>query len=109
MAETYKVLGQSAPAATTATSVYTVPNGKMAVVSTIFVCNRGGVSGAYRIAIRPGGATLANQHYLIYDTVVNGNSTDAFTNGITLGPGDIVSVYATNANFSFSVFGSEIA
>lgn len=109
MATVYKVLGQSAPAATTATTLYTVPASTQAVVSTIFVCNRGGVVGSYRIAIRPAGVTLANQHYIIYDTTMNGNSTDAFTNGITLGAGDVVTVYASNANFTFSIYGSEIA
>ena len=40
MATVYKVLGQSAPAATTAADAYTVPSLKYAVVSTITVANR---------------------------------------------------------------------
>jgi hypothetical protein len=39
MATTYKVLGQSAPTAATATSLYTVPSVTEAVISTINVVN----------------------------------------------------------------------
>jgi hypothetical protein len=35
MPTTYKVLGQSNPAATTATTLYTVPSATQAVVSTV--------------------------------------------------------------------------
>lgn len=57
MPTAYKVLGQVAPSATTATTLYTVGSGKSAVVSTIAVANRGGTSATYRIAVRPAGAT----------------------------------------------------
>ncbi len=40
MATNYKVLGQSNPSATTATSLYTVPAATQAIVSTITVCNQ---------------------------------------------------------------------
>ena len=39
MATTYKVLGQSAPSATTATTLYTVPAATSTVVSSISVVN----------------------------------------------------------------------
>ena len=73
----YKVLGQSAPSATTATTLYTVPSATSAVVSTLTVCNRDTSGGTYRIAVRPGGAALANQHYLAYDTALPASSTSA--------------------------------
>lgn len=103
----YKVLGQSAPSATTATDVYTVPSSKSAVVSTLFVCNRGSTGGLYRIAIRPAGATLANSHYVAYDLALPPNSVDPWTNGIALAQGDVVTVYASNANFTFTLTGDE--
>ena len=65
-----KVLGQSNPSATTATTLYTVPALKEAVVSSISICNLASSSATYRIAIRPAGATLANTHYLAYDVTV---------------------------------------
>ena len=39
MATNYKVLGQSNPAATTATSLYTVPAATQTIVSTVVVTN----------------------------------------------------------------------
>jgi hypothetical protein len=109
MATTYKVLGQSNPAATTATTLYTVPSATSTVVSTITVCNIGTTVGTFRIAIRPAGATLANQHYLAYDATLSGADMLTFTLGLTLATTDVVTVYASSANFAFSIFGSEIS
>jgi hypothetical protein len=109
MAYTYKVLAQSAPSATTNTDVYTVGSGKQAIVSTITVANRSATSRSYRIAIRPAGATLANQHYIAYDVSLAANDTTALTLGITLTATDVVTVYASTADLSFGIFGSEIS
>jgi glucose-6-phosphate dehydrogenase assembly protein OpcA len=109
MPTTYKVLGQSAPSATTATTLYTVPSATQAVVSTIVVCNRAATSATYRIAIRPAGATLANEHYIAYDSTVAANDSTMLTIGITLAATDVITVYASTANLSFSAFGSEIS
>ena len=109
MAYAYKVLGQSAPSATTNTDVYTVGSGKQAIISTITVANRSAVGVTYRIAIRPAGATLANQHYIAYDVALAANDTTALTLGITVTATDVVTVYASTANLSFGIFGSEIS
>jgi len=109
MAITYKVLGQSAPSATTATTLYTVPSSTQAVVSTIAVCNRGGSSATFRVAIRPDGASLATSHYIAYDSAVTANNSTFITIGVTLGDTDVITVYASTADLTFSAFGSEIA
>lgn len=109
MATTYKVLGQSAPSATTNTDVYTVPSSTQTVVSTIAVCNRGATAATYRIAIRVAGSALSNEEYIAYDTAITANNSTMITVGVTLGAADVVTVYASNANLSFSLFGSEIA
>ena len=109
MAITYKVLGQSAPSATTNTDVYTVGSGKQATVSTITVCNRSATSATYRIAVRPNGATIANEHYIAYDATVGANDSVTWTIGVTLGAADVVTVYASTANLSVNIFGAEIA
>ena len=109
MAYAYKVLGQSAPSATTSTDVYTVGSGKQAIISTITVANRSASASSYRIAIRPAGATLANQHYLTYDVAIAANDTTVLTIGITLQATDVVTVYALSANLSFGIYGSEIS
>lgn len=107
MANTYKVLGQSSPAATTLTSLYTVPAATSAVTSTLTVCNYG-VSTTVRVAVRPAGAGIANQHYIIYETTVNANDTLFFTIGLSLATTDVVSVYAGTATVSFNLYGTEI-
>ena len=104
---TYKVLGQVAPSATTATTLYTVPSGKSTVISTISVCNRASTAGTYRIAVRPAGATLANEHYVVYGATLNAYSSDFITIGVTLAATDVVTVYASSADFSFNAFGDE--
>ena len=109
MPTAYRVLGQSAPSATTATTLYTTPAATQTVSSTLTVCNRDAAQGTYRVAVRPAGATLANVHYIVYDAILPGNSTDTISIGATLAATDVVTVYASSANFSFSLFGSEIS
>jgi hypothetical protein len=108
MATAYKVLAQSAPSATSNTDIYTVGSTKQTIVSTISVCNRGTSAASFRIAIRPDGAVLANTHYIAYDTAIAASDTTFLTLGITLDASDVVTVYASSANFTFSIFGSEI-
>ena len=109
MATTYKVLGQSNPSATTATTLYTVPSATQAVVSTISVCNQASTAATFRIAVRPAGATLAAQHYIVYGATVPASDSTMITVGLTLATTDVVTVYASSANLSFNAYGSEIA
>jgi hypothetical protein len=108
MATVYKVLGQSAPSATTNTDLYTVPSATSAVISTLVVANRSGTAANYRLAIRPAGATLSNEHYIAYDVTVGAGDSTTLTLGITLAATDVITIYASTANLSFSAFGSEI-
>lgn len=108
MPTVYKVLGQSAPAATTNTTVYTVPASTAAVVSTISICNRAATSATYRVAIATS-ATPTTDEYIVYDSAVAGNDTIFITIGATMQAAEKVVVYASTANLSFGVFGSEIS
>ena len=107
MATVYKVLGQSALAATTNTDLYTCATANGAVGSTLAICNRGATT-TCRVAIRPAGAGISNQHYIAYDIPVSGADTLFLTIGVALANTDVVTVYANTANTSFSLFGSEI-
>lgn len=109
MATNYKVLGQSAPSATTATTLYTVPSATEAVISTVFICNRGTDAATYRIAVRPNGATLSNEHYIAYDVLILGSTSTAVTTGLTMDAADVLTVYASSGDLSFNVFGSELS
>jgi len=84
MATVYKVLGQNAPSATTATTLYTVPASTSTVVSTITVCNINASAITYRISVRPAAAVQTNAMYIAYDVSLPANATDTLTLGLTL-------------------------
>jgi glucose-6-phosphate dehydrogenase assembly protein OpcA len=109
VATTYKVLGQSNPSATTATTLYTVPAATQAVVSTIVVANLTTAAATFRIAVRVAGASLANSQYVAYDITVGVSDSTTLTLGLTLGAGDILTVYASTSSITFSAFGSEMS
>jgi len=109
MATSYKVLGQSAPSATTNTDVYTVPAATETVISTVIIANRAATAGTFRLAVRPNGAAIADQHYLAYDIPIAANDSTTLTLGITVDATDVITFYASSANMSINVFGSEIS
>jgi hypothetical protein len=102
MANAYKILGQSAPGATTETDLYTV-------CSSIVITNRGATQSTFRISLSKTGGATALKDYLYYDVTLAGNDTFIATIGITLATTDVVRVYAGNANLSFNLFGTEIS
>ena len=107
MANAYKVLGQVADASANNVTLIADQNGET-IVSTIVVANREAAANTFRIAVRPGGATLANAHYIAYDTSVSANDSITLTLGITLADNDIITVGASDANVTFSAFGTVI-
>jgi glucose-6-phosphate dehydrogenase assembly protein OpcA len=109
MATNYKVLGQSNPAATTATTLYTVPASTQTIVSTLVVANLAATTATFRIACRVAGAALANSQYVAYDVSVGANDSTALTLGITLGATDVITIYGSTANLTFTAFGSELS
>jgi hypothetical protein len=106
--ETYKIIAQSNPSATTLTDIYTVGVGNQAVISSIIVTNRGTSSVKYRIALAVNGAANDPKQYIAYDESIGANEVFEFTIGATLGAGDVIRVYTATANLSFNVFGTEI-
>jgi hypothetical protein len=108
-----KVLGQSAPSATTPTDLYSVPDyandsvSGQSTCSSLVICNRGATATTFRVSVSVAEAATANKDYLFYDTSIPGNSTVTAVLGITLGEKDIMRVYAGNGNLSFTLFGVE--
>jgi glucose-6-phosphate dehydrogenase assembly protein OpcA len=109
MPTNYKVLGQSNPAATTLTTLYTVPSATEAVISSIVIANLAASAATFRIAIRPDGASIANSQYIAYDITVGASDSTVLTLGLTLNAADVVSVYASTTTVTFSAYGSEIS
>lgn len=108
MAITYKVLGQSNPAANTNTDLYTVPAATSTVCSTLVICNQAETGATFRVAVRPAGASITTSQYLSYDVSLNANDSITLTIGITLATTDVITVRANSTTVSFSLFGSEI-
>lgn len=104
MATIKGILGQAAPSATTETDLYTVPAAKNATVK-VMATNRSTV-GTVRISVGVDGAATDNTQYLAYDKQVQANDSLS-TATFMLGSTDVVRVYASSANFSFTVTGIE--
>lgn len=108
MANVYKILGQVGDASSNDVALYTVPGSTEAVVSTIVVANRESAVNTFRIAVKSDGGSVSNEDYIAYDTSIQANDTITFTLGITINASDIISVGASDANVTFSAFGTEI-
>ena len=110
MANAYKILGQVAPVANTLTTLYTVPAGRSAVVSTINICNQSTANNQdIRVAVVPSGATANAYHYVAYGLPVPYSDSINLALGITLATGDFIQVYANNTtSISFAAFGLEV-
>jgi hypothetical protein len=61
------------------------------------------------LSVRPNGATQADQHYLAYDVPIGANDSTTLTLGITMDAADVLTFYASSADQSINVFGTEIA
>jgi hypothetical protein len=109
MATSYKVLGQSAPSADTDTNIYTVPAATQAICSTLVVCNTSQTTTKYNIAIRPAGETLAQKHYISYQSEAPAQSSTYITIGASLSATDVVTIRSNSSGLSFTIFGSEIS
>lgn len=108
MATTYKVLGQLS-STTSAVSLYTCPSATQTIVSSIVISNREAAENTFRIILRPNNETLADKHYLAYDTPIAANDVVALTLGITMDASDQLYVLGSDTNLTFQAFGSEIS
>ncbi len=84
MADALKVLGQSDPAATTVTTLYTVPDKTMTTVSSIVAANRTGSAITFRLSVHVEGASADDKQYLYYDKSIAANDSLTIVIGITL-------------------------
>lgn len=109
MAMTYKVLGQSFPAANTFNNVYTVPLNASAIISTLNVCNTSASNVTFRAAIRPAGETITAKNYVVFESPIPGQDSISVSLGMTMGNTDVLTVFSNQGNVSFSVFGTEIS
>lgn len=98
------ILGQQALAATTDTTVYTVPASFYAVTNITLV-NRGSTAATVRVALAAA-ATPTNAEYIEFGTIIPPNGILERT-GIAMQATKRIVAYASNANVSVSVYGIE--
>ena len=99
------ILGQSAPSATTNTTVYTVPASKTATFN-INIVNTATSVASVRIAVSATG-TPATTEYIEYGANVLANGGVLERTGIVANTTKNVVVYSTIAGISVSVYGYE--
>lgn len=97
-------LGQADLSATTNTTVYTVPSGKVATF-TVNICNRNSLPIAVRLAVAATG-TPGNSEYIEYDAVIPANGVLERTGIVSTASKNVV-VYSSAATCSVNVYGYE--
>lgn len=113
MTDTLKVLGQSAPAAATLTTLYTVPAATSTVTSSLSIANESATPDTVRVSVAVAGAADNAKQYIYYDLAVPGKGAGVNTQilplGLTLAATDVVRCYSANGTTTaFSLFGVEI-
>lgn len=109
MATSYRMLGQVAPSSTTETPLFSCSPNTSAAISSIIVCNRGSSQGTFRIAVKPSSSAVQNENYIFFDNTLDAKATEILKLGLTVSAGNVIEVYASSANFSFSAFGAELS
>lgn len=109
--QNFKNLSQTALPATTLTDIYTCPNGYMAKIQTISICNRGGTDATFRLSLAKFNDTTDNvKQYRYYDVTIPANDTVDYGSQewvISMWAGDIIRAYASNGNISVALDGYE--
>lgn len=97
-------LGQSAPAATTNTTIYTVPSGKVATFN-VSICNTNTTSVTIRLSISST-STPSTSEYVEYNTTIPASGV-LERGGLMASAGKLIVGYASETNVAFNVYGYE--
>lgn len=103
-----KILGQTAPAATTLTDLYVVPASKECAVSTFTACNYGTGDAVVRVHAIASGDAAATKNRIFWDINIPPQDTFSATQGWTLAVGDKISVESDTGDVGFTLFGVEV-
>lgn len=108
MATTYKILGRGTGGPAPAATVYTVPAGKVAVISTFSLSNNTNGSNTFSVYITDTAATAGGTtNQVLSGVTLAANSRAAFSWGVTLTAGQTFKVNG-GGSCTLIVFGSEI-
>lgn len=108
MAQSYEILGQSAPSAATSTTLYTGPSSTKTVISVVTVCNRSSTPTSFRLGIDDAAAGDSNADYTYYDHPIGPYETLEVMKGAVVEATDLLRCYATLATVTFGAFGVKI-
>jgi hypothetical protein len=105
MSDVWGTLAQSSPAATTLTDAYTTPSLKRSTIEVV-ICNRDAAGTTVRLSYAIAGAANAVSQYMLYDYALGANASVSTTR-FTTKASDVVRVYSTSGNVTFTVNGIE--
>jgi hypothetical protein len=109
MAEEYKRAGvQGSAAVGTYVTLYEVPAGRSAVISTIAVVNTASTNATYRIGFDTTAGTPDATEWLIYDAIAPLQDTIFLTIGVAIPAGTFIRVSSSANTVTFQAFISEI-
>lgn len=106
MANTYKSLGQANPGPAL-TALYTVPAATNAIV-WLTVANSETAANTCRVTHAPAGAADDADHRILYDFSIPANDTYIHPKPIFMAATDVLRVYGSDTNLTFTADGVEI-
>jgi len=107
---TEKLLGQTRPGSTTATSIYSPPANTSSIIKTIFIANTTASSATFRIFVDDDGTTYDETTALFWDVSIDGNTTVEVDTFIAMNDssGNLAVRTGTASALTFTVFGGEV-
>lgn len=91
-------------------TVYTVPAGKQAIVTSIFVVNHDSIARTYDLAVVPSGETLAVKHHIRWDYPIPATDFDVLSSKLPMSAGDKLVVMPSTADkIGVTIFGLELS
>jgi hypothetical protein len=109
MATSYKILYQYTPSDTSAHSQTAVSSGVSQIISSLVIANVTASDAAASVYVKSGAAGTAIQNAILYNVIIEANSSVALSLGITLTATDVISFQSGTATaLTFTAFGTEI-
>jgi hypothetical protein len=106
MAQVHKQLAQSKPAATTDTTVYTVPAVTKTLVYSVVIANVAAGSSRARVHLVP--SVVGTDNAIYYDILIPGRDTFVGNISVMMETGYFIVVRSNDGNCTFTISGIEI-
>lgn len=107
MADTWAPIGTGFPRGGNLSPIYTVPPDRKFVMSTLQICNTGGIDTTFSVSIARNNAADHASQYLYCLEPLRANRAFTVTTGWTLSEGCVLRVFSTSGLVAFNLFGEE--